>query len=92
MSGKGAVTAFELKRDASTRVFEQAIYNLQAAHRSWVVVPTAPSKRSLQVAEEVGVGVLQVNGRVRIWMPPRPAGEPRDLPALRAAVRRAAER
>lgn len=92
MSGGGITSAFELKREASARVFEQAIYNRQAVHRSWVVVPTAPSARSLQLADEVGVGVVQVNGRVRIWTGPNPVSDHRESIALRTAIERAAHR
>ncbi len=91
VTGRGMSSAFELKRDASQRAFEQAVYNQLSFHRSFVVVPTCPSPASLRLADELGIGLLQINGTARLWLPPsHSAGHATDAAATRAAVRRAA--
>lgn len=77
VTSRGVTSAFELKRDASLRVFEQALYNQLSFDRSYVVVPTFPSRESLRLAEELGVGLVQINGDARLWS--RPAASPRNV-------------
>jgi hypothetical protein len=91
VTGRGVTSAFELKREASLRVFEQALYNQLSFDRSYVVVPTSPSSGSLALAEELGVGLVQINGDAKLWCRPRPRD--RNLSAPRAtgeAIRRRA--
>ena len=68
----GRVSTFEFKGHASRRVFEQAIYNSHAAHRSYVVVGSQPSLGSLDLARDAGVGVIAVNGSVQMLVAPAP--------------------
>ena len=93
INSNGVSAAFELKRDASQRAFEQAVYNQLSFHRSFVVVPTFPSPATLELADELAIGVLQINGSARLWRQPRTLSQlDRDAAAVRAAIRRTAAR
>jgi len=63
-NGRGQLTAFEFKMNGTRRVFEQAMYNGISAHRSFVVSGARPSAGYQVLAEEHGLGLIVVNGKV----------------------------
>jgi hypothetical protein len=63
-NGRGQLTAFEFKIDGTRRVFEQAMYNSISTHRSFVVSAVRPSVEYQALAEEHGLGLIVVNGKV----------------------------
>jgi hypothetical protein len=60
LNGRGLTTAFELKIGRLQRVMEQAAYNRESFHRSWVVTGNRPREEGLDWARELGVGLLVV--------------------------------
>jgi hypothetical protein len=60
VTGRGVVTAFELKIGSLQRALEQAAYNRSTFHRSWVVTINKPRAEGLRWAVELGVGLLVV--------------------------------
>jgi hypothetical protein len=91
INSKSVSCAFELKRDASQRAFEQAVYNQLSFDRSFVVVPTCPTSTTLDLADELSIGVLQINGTARLWRAPGPPSTHAfDRVAVREAIHRTA--
>lgn len=62
VAGSGQITAFELKMGSFSRVLEQAVYNSSAFHRSWIVTGNQPRGVGLDLAAELGLGVLVIRG------------------------------
>ncbi len=91
-TGRGDVTAFELKLSSTGRALEQALYNGHSATRSFIVLGSDPTRANLEVAGALGIGVIVVNGVVRLVRssPPRTANA--ELAArMRGVVRDYAE-
>jgi len=88
VGGKGQLSAFEFKLGGTRRVFEQALYNAAATHRSYVVCGSRPGPRYEQLARAQGLGIFVVNGSTELVQRPsarRPAAELSR--ALRARTR-----
>lgn len=54
------ITAYELKLNSFRRAVEQAAYNRIAFDRAFVVTASFPTPSSLELAVEVGVGVIVI--------------------------------
>lgn len=79
MNGNGGLSAFEFKLGGTRRVFEQAIYNSGAVHRSYVVSAGRPRLEYRELAQAQGLGVFVVNGKVELLQRPRLHEPPADL-------------
>jgi len=64
LNGRGLTTAFELKIGRLQRAIEQAAYNRESFHRSWVVTGNRPKSEGLDWVRELGIGLLVVQGDV----------------------------
>lgn len=86
LNASGGTMAFELKLGSFNRVLEQAMYNRLAFDRSWVVVSAMPLPRNLAAAREHGVGVIVLDGRMRIVA--RAKAQPRTSAVVRTRLLR----
>ncbi len=59
-SNTQTLTSFELKIGQTQRAIEQAIYNRHAFDRSFVVLGHKPDERNIDLARELGIGILVV--------------------------------
>ena len=57
-----STTAFELKLDSTRSAIRQAAYNRLSFDRSYIVTAAQPGRRNLELAAQVGIGVIVVNG------------------------------
>jgi hypothetical protein len=87
ITGRGRLSTFEFKLGGTRRVFEQAIYNAVAAHRSYVVSGAQPGQSYRQLARAQGLGVFVVNGKVELLQ--RPVAKEPQTDLARALRRQA---
>lgn len=86
LNASGGTMAFELKLGSFNRVLEQAMYNRLSFDRSWIVVSAVPLSRNLAAAIEHGIGVIVLDGRMRVVA--RAGLQPRTNQVVRARLLR----
>lgn len=93
LTGRGTASAFELKIGRLQRVIEQAAYNRESFHRSWVVTGNQPRAEGLEWAHQLGVGLLVVQGdRVTpLSVPSERRPHPAAMSRLRSTIQAQAE-